>query len=97
MSTKSVFEKIDALISLAETKQGEAIASLFNQGKKLEEKIRDLKTEDIQAWVSEKSSTVFQNIRFANKKAEEVSSEYLELIKPTSFGSFLPVGVEEDI
>lgn len=97
MSVKSVFEKIDALISLAETKQGEATSKLFYQAKKLEEKVKVLKTEDIQTWVSEKSSTVFKSIRFANKKAEEVSSEYLELIKPTSFGSFLPVGVEEDI
>lgn len=96
MKTDTIFREIDSLISFAEAKQGDLSASAVRKLKTFENKLTSFRSDNIQNWVEGKSASFFQLARTVNRKVEQLSESYAEFVKPVSYGSYLPIGIDID-
>lgn len=96
MSAKNLFREVDSLLSYAEAKNRHASKLIFGKLKTVEEKTVNIRSESVKSFFESKSAVAFELMRTANRKIEELSAGYIEFLRPTTAGSYTPIGIDVD-
>ena len=96
MKTETIFREIDSFISVAEAFQRELSGYTFDTLSLVEYQLPFLRLDRIQNWMSDKNDSFFQFAHTINRKVEKFSETYVEFIKPTSHGAYMPAGIDAD-